>query len=45
VRTDVITTLTAAFSGTSRTRKAAVAMQQRDAQTPDMPIPVAEEAR
>jgi nitrate/nitrite transport system ATP-binding protein len=45
VRTDVITTLTAAFSGTSRTRKAAVAMQQRDAQTPEIPIPVAEEAR
>jgi nitrate/nitrite transport system ATP-binding protein len=45
VRADVITTLTAAFSGTSRTRKAAVAMQQREAETPDITIPVAEEAR
>lgn len=45
VRADVITTLTAAFSGTSRTRKAAVARQPREAEAPDITIPVAEEAR
>jgi nitrate/nitrite transport system ATP-binding protein len=45
VRTHVIATLTAALSGTSRTRKAAVAMHQHDAKAAEMTIPVAEEAR
>jgi hypothetical protein len=45
VRTHVIATLTAALAGTSRTRKAAVAMHQHDAAAAEMTIPVAEEAR
>jgi len=45
VRTHVIATLTAALAGTSRTRKAAATLRQHNADTSDMPIPVAEEAR
>lgn len=45
VRTHVIATLTDALSATSRTRKAAAAMRQRDAEASEMTIPVAEEAR
>jgi nitrate/nitrite transport system ATP-binding protein len=45
VRTHVIATLTDALSGTSRARKAAASMRQRDAEASEMPIPVAEEAR
>jgi nitrate/nitrite transport system ATP-binding protein len=45
VRTDVIATLTAALSGTSRTRKAAAALRRHDAETSELTIPVAEEAR
>jgi nitrate/nitrite transport system ATP-binding protein len=45
VRTHVITTLTDAVAGTSRTRKAAAALRQHNAEAADIPIPVAEEAR
>ncbi len=45
VRAHVITTLTDAVSGTSRTRKAAAALRQHDADAAEMTIPVAEEAR
>jgi len=45
VRTHVIATLTAALSGTSRTRKAAAAMHQHDAEAAEITIPVAEEAQ
>jgi len=50
VRTHVIATLTAALSGTSRTRKAAAAMRQHEAESSErkateMTIPAAEEAR
>lgn len=45
VRTHVIATLTAALAGTSRTRRAAVAIRQAGTQASDMTIPVAEEAR
>ncbi len=50
VRTHVIATLTAAMSGTSRTRKAAAAMRQHEAESSEMKatemtIPAAEEAR
>jgi nitrate/nitrite transport system ATP-binding protein len=45
VRTDVITTLTAAVAGTSRTRKAAAAMRQPGEEASTMTVPVAEEAR
>jgi nitrate/nitrite transport system ATP-binding protein len=44
VRTNVITTLTAAVSGTSRTRKAAAAIRQHQAESSDPAIPVAEKA-
>ena len=45
VRTHVITTLTAALSGTARTRRAASGMRQQDTDTADIAIPVAEETR
>ena len=45
VRTHVITTLTAALSGTARTRRAASSMRQPDADSADITIPVAEETR
>jgi nitrate/nitrite transport system ATP-binding protein len=45
VRTHVIATLTAAVSGTSRSRKAAATMRQHDADASEMTIPVAEETR
>jgi nitrate/nitrite transport system ATP-binding protein len=45
VRAHVITTLTEAVSGTSKTRRAAATLKQHDAKTSDMTIPVAEEAR
>jgi nitrate/nitrite transport system ATP-binding protein len=45
VRTHVITTLTDAVAGTSRTRKAAAALRQHNAEAAEIPIPVAEEAR
>jgi nitrate/nitrite transport system ATP-binding protein len=45
VRTHVITTLTDAVAGTSRTRKAAAALRHHNAEAGEIPIPVAEEAR
>jgi nitrate/nitrite transport system ATP-binding protein len=45
VRAHVITTLTDAVSGTSRTRRAAATLKQQNAQASDMTIPAAEEAR
>ena len=45
VRTHVIATLTAALSGTSRTRKAAAAMRHDEAKVSEIPIHVAEEVR
>ena len=45
VRTHVIATLTDALSGTSRTRKAAAALRQRDTEVVEMPGSVAEEVR
>ena len=45
VRTHVIATLTTALSGSVRARKAAAALRQHDAETPELTIPVAEEAR
>ena len=44
VRAHVITTLTAAVSGSARTRKAA-AMRSLEGEAPDLAMPVAEEAR
>jgi nitrate/nitrite transport system ATP-binding protein len=45
VRTHVITTLTTALSGTTRTRRAASSIRQHDADSADIAIPVAEETR
>ena len=45
VRANVITTLTDAVSGTSRTRKAAATLRQQEEHAAQMTIPVAEEAR
>ena len=45
VRTNVITTLTAALSATSRTRKAAAAIRQHENEVAEISIPVAEEVR
>ena len=45
VRAHVITTLTDAVAGTSRTRKAAATLRQHDEHASDLTIPVAEEAR
>jgi nitrate/nitrite transport system ATP-binding protein len=45
VRAHVITTLTTALAGTTRTRKAAAATRQHAAAAAEMAIPVAEEAR
>ena len=45
VRAHVITTLTDAVAGTSRTRKAAATLRQHDEHASDLTRPVAEEAR